>query len=1329
MDFTKENVNPNPRDKSTPFGILFFTYTFGMFKKGYSKTLQVDDLYNPIKSDRSMLLGDRLERAWNKLYEKDKNTKKKASLLVALIVAFWPEYTSLGINIVLMSIFQLVQPLVLGQLLDFFRVGSHLTRTDALWYAGAMSLCTFLLALLNNQYIMNAFHYGMRVRAASCALIYRKALRLSKTALGETASGKIVNLLSNDVSRFDLVTIFIHHMWVSPLTTIIILYFMWVDAGWAGILGIVTVFVVVPIQGYTGKLSAIYRKATALKTDERVRLMDEILSGIQVIKMYAWEKPFAKLIKYARKVELKVITKSSYVRGLYMTFNIFTTRLALFTTLLVVALSNEPITASKVFVIMSYLNIISQTMSQMFVRGISEIAELFVAIKRLEEFMLNDEFSSLALPQNNNEYTTHAHLLNLHDLTVKWNARLSDNALENINIVVDRGQLVGVIGPVGSGKSSLLQTILGELELDSGKLDVNGTVSYASQEAWVFAATVRQNILFGSEYDKKKYNDVVKACALERDFQQFPQGDLSIVGDRGASLSGGQKARINLARAIYRDADIYLLDDPLSAVDIHVSKHLYDQCINGYLYNKTRILVTHQVHHLKDADHIIILNNGRIENEGNFKQLSESDNLYAKLLTAEPELTEEPKLELSKKDRKMSVKSIKSLASAMSELSIPEAMLAEQDDDSEEEREQEIKLKDLQEESSKGKVKGNLFLKYFFAGGNCCFVLLVSLLYILAQVLAMGVDYYVTFWVKIEEYKLTVNSINGDNWNITSTNSSQPELIPPPPFYFNVNDWERNTFIYIYGTLVISLFLVALTRSMLFYKLAMLSSQKLHDSIFYSVIRASMRFFDTNPGGRILNRFSKDIGSVDELLPKAILDAAQLILMSVGSIILITIVNPVFLGVVAVIGSISMAFRHVYLKTSKNIKRLEGVMRSPVFTHLNATINGLTTIRAFGAQTILKSEFDKHQDCHTSAWFMFIAASSSFGVYMDLLCVVFTTAITFSFLTFGSGLPAGDVGLAITQAISLSMMVQWGLRQSAEVANQLMSVERVLEYKELPPEKEPLQPKKPPQNWPQKGAITFDNMGLRYHENGSLVLRNLNLKIDPNEKVGIVGRTGAGKSSLIAALFRLADVEGRIMIDDLDTKDLQLEQLRSKISIIPQDPVLFSGTLRYNLDPFEEYSDDVLYKAIEEVELKDPANIINRLESRVMDRGANYSVGQRQLICLARAIVRRNKILMLDEATANVDPQTDALIQKTIRKKFADCTVLTVAHRLNTIMDSDKVLVMESGTMMEFDHPYVLLQNPKSIFYNMVAESGKALSEQLKKVAKDSYQRQSSLPE
>ncbi|KAJ8933694.1 hypothetical protein NQ314_013860 [Rhamnusium bicolor] len=914
-----------------------------------------------------------------------------------------------------MDIFvRLSQPLMLGKLLEYFKPDPTVTKTEALWYAGAVVGLNALSALLINQYIMGAFHYGMKVRAACCALIYRKSFPYN-----QTLTSIVLGLKTN---RFDIVSVFIHHMWIAPLSALIVMYFLYAEAGYAGALGIIPVFLVVPIQGYTGKLSAIYRKHTALKTDERVRLMDEIITGVQVIKMYAWEKPFEKIIKLARKAELKIVMKSSYVRALFMTFNLFTTRVALFCTLITMALTDQKITAAKVFVFMTYFNILSQTMSTMFVRGISEVAELLVAIKRLEEFMMNEEFETISSIQNNNDskFIDKKYAISLRQLTVKWNPSSTDTALNNINLNVARGRLIGVIGPVGSGKSSLLQTILGELNVVTGSIEINGSLSYASQEPWVFAATVRQNILFGAEYDKRRY-------------------------------MVDKKARINLARAVYRDVDIYLLDDPLSAVDIHVSKHLFDECINGYLVNKTRILVTHQVHHLKYADHIIIFNNGQIENEGTFNYLSASDNLYAKLLTSEPEPTDEERqkqMESVKVLRKMSIRSTKSsLASAVSELSIPESLLQEEVEEDEEEQ---IKMKDMQETSSKGKVHGSVMWKYFLAGGNICFVSIVLLLYALSQLMASGVDFFVSYWVNIEEFR-----------NVSRPGNATDEVVITPSV-----QWSTETCLYIYGGGIVGLFIIALLRSVLFYKLAMISSQKLHDVMFNSVIRATMRFFDTNPSGRILNRFSKDMGAIDELLPKAALDAGQILLLMVGSLVLVAIVNPQFLILVAIDGVFFLLLRHVFLKSSKNIKRLEGIMRSPVFTHLNATLQGLTTIRAFGAQNILRDEFDKHQDSHTSAWFMYIAASSAFGFWLDIICFIFVAVITFSFLTFGEnlGLRGGEVGLAITQAAALTGLVQWGMRQSAEVANQLMSVERVLEYKTLPQEKQPDIPKKPPKN-------------------------------------------------------------------------------------------------------------------------------------------------------------------------------------------------------------------------------------------------------------------------
>ncbi|XP_016909218.1 ATP-binding cassette sub-family C member 4 [Apis cerana] len=1385
MDTTNLKSKPNPREKANLLSVLLWWWTIDLFKIGYRKILQTDDLYTPLKTDRSNVLGDRLEKRWKIEMENSKKHKRKASLLRAIFRTFWWEYTVLGLMQILNEfIIRLGTPILLGGLLRYFKKSTNETYETALLYAAGICIATAINVITLNQAIFGAFHIGAKIRVATCSVVYRKALRLSKTALGETAPGKVVNLVANDVNRFDLVSIFIHHMWSAPISMLIIAYFLYTEAGYAGLIGIAAVSVVVPIQSYTGKLSSKFRLQTAIKTDERVRLMDEIISGVQVIKMYAWEKPFCALIETARKLELQVVTKSAYIRGIYMTFNLFTTRMALYATLISILLFGNELSADKVFVFSSYFNILAHTMSGMFVRGFAEIAECIVAVRRLQHFLMYEEFQDNIYTSNNftaslngsinsvskqvsnktskndipyidDEIDSYENLddslekrrhnglivvasdllqntanlmgekkhssmpieeiyaIKMTNLTAKWEPSQSENTLESVNLEMQKGKIYAVIGMVGAGKSSFLSAILGEIDITEGHVKVNGSLSYAGQEAWVFGSTVRQNILFGQSYDRHRYQKVIKACSLSRDFKQFPQGDQTVVGERGSSLSGGQKARINLARSLYRQADIYLLDDPLSAVDTHVSKHLFEECMQRYLAGKTRILATHQLQYVKNVDAIILIDQGKVTVFSNFQDLLKQRPEYAELLAAESETNEDSSLEKSTMRRQFSSSSTRSRT--------PEASSGGTDDEEEDEDPQ--GLNDGLEGTSRGAVKGSLFIKYFQTGANLCLAFTLLLLFISTQFIASLNDYFVPILVSAEEmrhyYLIQAKS------NITNDTLIE-----------NLDISSMYKYLYIYTIIVVGIFCIGITRSLSFYKVCILCSQKLHDMAFSALIRTGMRFFDINPSGRILNRFSKDMGAIDELLPKAILDAGQICMMMVGSLTVSCIINPLFLIPIIFLGTVFYWIRKVFLKTSKNIKRMEGITRSPVFTHLNATLNGLSTIRAYCAQDILKKEFDKLQDVHTSTVYMYVTASTAFGFSLDVFCFIFISVVTFSFLLLEQSFSGGEVGLAITQVMAMTGMIQWGMRQNAEVANQLMSVERVLEYTQVIPEpnlrdrgkfakkteKQIALPANAPKNWPTDGMIKFRSVYLKYVEEDPPVLKGLNLIINPGEKIGIVGRTGAGKSSLIAALFRLTKIEGVLEIDGIDTGSICLEDLRRNISIIPQDPVLFSGTLRRNLDPFNEFTDKAIWEVLEEVELKDAVVTAGTgLESRVLDRGSNYSVGQKQLVCLARAILRNNKILMLDEATANVDPQTDALIQHTIRKKFAKCTVLTIAHRLNTIMDSDKVLVMDKGRMAEFDHPYILLQNSYSQFKSLVKETDRAMYDQLVKVAKQSY--------
>ncbi|XP_050579550.1 probable multidrug resistance-associated protein lethal(2)03659 isoform X2 [Bombus affinis] len=1326
----KAERKKNPREGANPLSHITFAFTLPTFWAGYHRDLEVTDLYKTLKEHNSNYLGTKISKAWQKDYEAYRKQKllnkekgcsdesytgrkklKAPSLLKVLMKCFGVQLIFYGVIYAVSDIvFRVMQPIFLGKLLRYY-TDTKMTKEDAYLYAGGVILCSGVLIFITHPYMLGILHMGMKLRIACCTLIYRKALKLSRTALGETTVGQAVNLLSNDVNRFDVALIYLHYLWLGPLETIIITYFMYMEVELSAIFGVIILLLFIPLQGYLGKKTSVYRLKTALRTDERVRLTNEIISGIQAIKMYAWEKPFSNLIERARRREISVIRGMSLVRGITMSFIMFTTRMSLFITIVTYVLYGHKITAEKVFMLQAYYNILRLNMTVYFPQGITQIAELLVSVRRLQKFMsyeeINEEDEKMECkqkkPKNHKdkndaniiEEEVHdgkrktanyqgEYIMSLKNANVKWFSHDHEDTLKNININVKSGELIAVVGQVGSGKSSLLNVMLKELPLKSGTIEINGKIAYASQEPWLFAGSVRQNILFGQKMDQFRYERVIKVCQLKRDFTLLPYGDKTIVGERGISLSGGQRARINLARAVYAENEIYLLDDPLSAVDAHVGKHMFEECIVKYLKGKTRILATHQLQFLRNVDRIIVLKDGEIEADGSYDELIAMGMDFGRLLENPAEEERPGSVPPSRSNsRNASSASLSSLKSSATEKEDPI---------------------EVAEARTKGRVSGKVYASYFKAGGNWCVVATIGMLCVLAQTLASASDLFISQWVNMEEKYVneTKDGVSEINWK---------------------GPISRDVCMYVYTGLIVSTVIITIVRSITFFSTCMRASIKLHDRMFRCISRATMKFFNTNPSGRVLNRFSKDMGAIDEVLPIALIDSLQIGLSLLGIIVVVAIANYWLLIPTVVIGIIFYYIRVFYLATSRSVKRLEGVTRSPVFGHLSATLQGLSTVRAFGAEEILTKEFDQHQDLHSSAWYIFISSSRAFGFWLDFFCVIYIMLVTLSFLVQDDGTgQGGNIGLAITQSIGLTGMFQWGMRQSTELENQMTSVERVGEYSnvESEPPLESTPDKKPKESWPEEGKIEFKNVYMKYDAAEPPVLKNLNLVIYPQEKIGIVGRTGAGKSSLISALFRLAELDGVIEIDGVKVNEIGLHDLRSKISIIPQEPFLYSGSMRSNLDPFNNYPDDVLWQALEEVELKEMG-----LDSHINEGGSNLSVGQRQLVCLARAIVKNNPILVLDEATANVDLRTDELIQKTIRSKFSTCTVLTIAHRLNTVMDSDRILVMDAGRAVEFDAPYVLIER-KGYLNSMINETGSSMAEVLKEVARQTYENRTS---
>ncbi|KAM9802673.1 ATP-binding cassette sub-family C member 4-like isoform 3-T4 [Syngnathus typhle] len=1062
MEALRQDVKDNPFSKANLFSKLFFCWLNPLFKTGYKRRLEQDDMYKVLPEDASDRLGEELQWYWDQEGKLATKAQRQPELTRVIVKCYWKSNARIGVYLVIQEVIKVIQPVLLGKLIEYFESPDTTGPTaihKAYGYAAGICLSTVSLAILHHLYFYHVQRAGMKIRVAMCHMIYRKALSLNNLALTKTTTGQIVNLLSNDVNKFDEVTLYLHFLWIAPLEAalVIILLMYWI--GPSCLAGMAVFFVLIPVQAMFGRLFSGLRADTAILSDDRIRTMNEVIAGIRVIKMYGWEEAFAALVDEVRRMEISKIMKSSYLRGLNIASFFMASKLIIFLTVCVYVLTGNRLSSSIAFMAVSLYGAVRLTITLYFPFAIEKVSEALISIQRIQNFLHLDEVAPqhLGLPAEEKKDC----MMKIQDLVCYWDKKQEAPTLQNVSFTIRPDQLLAVIGPVGSGKSSLLSAILGEMSEQSGAVKIRGDVTYTSQQPWILPGTVRSNILFGKELNRFKYDRVLRACALKRDMELLPGGDLASVGDRGANLSGGQKARVSLARAVYRDADIYLLDDPLSAVDAEVGKHIFEECICGLLRDKPRVLVTHQLQYLKAAHEIVVLKEGQMVAKGSYRELQNSGLDFTSLLKEEDIQEERPSTTLTLSDKSMSSMSSLSAScySLMDETCTPAAAQP-----TEEER------------RTQGAIGLQIYVKYFRAGANFLVLFLLMLLNVLAHVAFVLQDWWLAHWASEQQHVNVTQFHNGS--------------VPVP--------LDLDLYLSVYAGLTGAAVVFGFVRNLVFFNVLVNSAQTLHNRMFGSILRTPVHFFQNNPIGRILNRFSKDMGFLDSMLPWTFVDFTQ---------------------------------------------------------------------------------------------------------------------------------------------------------------------------------------------------------------------------------VGIVGRTGAGKSSLISALFRLAEPEGKITIDGFRTSDIGLHTLRQKISIIPQDPVLFTGTMRKNLDPLSQHTDEDLWNALREVQMKAAVEELpNKMETLLTESGSNFSMGQRQLLCLARAILRKNRILVLDEATANVDPRTDSLIQKTIRGKFQECTVLTIAHRLNTIIDCDRILVLDASKIHEYDEPYVLLQNHRGLFYQMVQQTGPAEAASLLHAAKQVYE-------
>uniref|UniRef100_A0A670Z4Z4 Multidrug resistance-associated protein 1 n=1 Tax=Pseudonaja textilis TaxID=8673 RepID=A0A670Z4Z4_PSETE len=1293
-----ENIH-GPVSVITAIGRMSHTWVFKLMIHGYRQPLEAKDLWSLNKEDTSEEVVPGLAAHWAREYawarkcvpllyspkkpaQGSSSSSDVAEEAEALILGLPPRsrepslfrvlYKTFGPYFLMSFLFKASHDLMmftgpeLLKLLINFVNDKSAPSWQGFLYTGLLFFTASLQTLVLHQYFHICFVTGMRLKTAVIGAIYRKALVITNSARKTSTVGEIVNLMSVDAQRFMDLATYINMVWSAPFQVMLALYLLWQNLGPSVLAGVAVMLLLVPVNAVIAMKTKTYQVAHMKSKDSRIKLMNEILNGIRVLKLYAWELAFKRKVLQIRQEELKVLKKSAYLAAIgTFTWVCAPFLVALSTFAVYVSVSEKNILdAQKAFVSLALFNILRFPLN-ILPMVVSSMVQASVSLKRLRVFLSHEELDPDSVVRAG------SNSVSVKGASFSW----SRTEPPVLNLAIPDSSLVAVVGQVGCGKSSLLSALLGEMEKQEGHVSLRGSVAFVPQQAWIQNATLMENILFGRELDGRHYQRVVEACALLPDLELFPSGDQTEIGEKGVNLSGGQKQRVSLARAVYADTDIYLLDDPLSAVDAHVGKHIFDKVIGpkGLLKHKTRILVTHGVSYLPLMDTIVVLSEGKISEMGSYQELLKHGGAFAEFLHTYAGVDHNAAGGGKERMCENSVQ-VRRWASGVSwdRLSPWPSGGGGGGLDP-----QQGASCDLRKGGPPcvSQVKTTVYWEYMRAIG-LVISFLSLLLFLCNHVASLASNYWLSLW------------------------TDDPVL--------NGTQQHTSLRLGVYGALGISQGVAVFGYSMAVSVGGIFASRRLHLDLLHNVLRCPVSFFEQTPSGNLVNRFSKEMDTIDSTLPQVIKMFMGSLFNVLGACVIILLATPIAAVVIPPLGLTYFFVQRFYVATSRQLKRLESVSRSPVYSHFNETLLGVSVIRAFGEQKRFIRQSDLKVDENQKAYYPSIVANRWLAIRLESVgnCIVLFAAL-FAVIARHS-LSPGLVGLSISYSLQITTYLNWLVRMSSEMETNIVAVERVKEYSEKEKEAEWTSEREAaPPGWPQEGRVEFRGYGLRYRGDMDPVLRDVSVVIRGGEKVGIVGRTGAGKSSLMLGLFRIKEAaEGEILIDGVNIARIGLHDLRFKITIIPQDPILFSGSLRMNLDPFEQYSDDDVWMSLELAHLKVfVSSLPDKLLHECSEGGENLSVGQRQLVCLARALLRKSKILVLDEATAAVDLETDSLIQSTIRTQFEGCTVLTIAHRLNTIMDYTRVIVLEKGRIVECGAPADLIERG-GIFCNMAKDAG-----------------------
>ncbi|WOL09093.1 hypothetical protein Cni_G17846 [Canna indica] len=1258
----QETPKSSEQKKPGLFSRLSFSWLNPLLRRGYSKPLQLHDIPPLSFEDSSLCAYKQFFQVWNvELRRRDGGGRGVNLVSLSLAKCFLTEILITAFYALLKTMAISASPILLYLLVWY----NYLEERDlriGLALVAVLVVLKLVESLSQRHWFFESRRLGMRMRSALMAAVFEKMLKLS-SARRRHSTGEIVNYIAVDAYRLGDFPFWFHMAWSMPLQ----LLFSVVIIFWAVGLGALPGLIPLAVLGVANvPLAKILQDSQAkfmAAQDERLRATSEALSNMKIIKLQSWEERFRKMIEGLRDVEFKWLSeiqmKKASGSALYWMSPTIVSSVIFAST---AAMKSAPLNATTIFTVLAALRVMSEPV-RMLPEALSIIIQVKVSLDRINVFLQEDEIKAEDVKKNHLQDSNLS--VEVRNGAFCWEPSGKSNpTLKNLNLSIKRGEKIAVCGPVGSGKSSLIYAILGEIPKLSGTVEIFGSIAYVSQTSWIQSGTIRDNILYGKPMDGTLYDKAIKCSALDKDIENFDHGDLTEIGQRGLNMSGGQKQRIQLARAVYNDADIYLLDDPFSAVDAHTAAILFHECVMSALENKTVILVTHQVEFLTETDRILVMEDGKVAQQGTYEELLKSGTAFEQLVNAHQ--SSMTMLSSSDDGKQTRVENTSSNQESYLHQS------PKQDS------ELEISTKDFSamqltedEKTEIGDLGWKPYRNYFEVSKG--YILLVWM--ILLQITFVFFQSISNYWLAIVVQVQQINS---------------------------------GLVVGVYAAFSILSCVFAYVRSLVAAQQGLRASKAFFSSFMDSVFKAPMLFFDSTPIGRILTRASSDLSILDFDIPYSLVFVlAGGIELIVTIIIMASVTWQVVVVAIPVLIIMVFAQRY-YVASARELVRINGTTKAPVMNNAAESLLGVVTIRAFGTiDRFIKTNLQLI-DTDASLFYYTIGTLEWILLRVEALqnLTIFTSSL-FLVLLPPSAISPGFSGLCLSYALTLSACQVFLTRFYANLENYIISIERIKQFMHIPSEPPAIiNERRPPTSWPREGRIDLHELRVKYRPNAPLVLKGLTCTFAAGNRIGVVGRTGSGKTTLISSLFRLVDpYSGRILIDELDICSIGLKDLRMKLSIIPQEPTLFRGSIRSNLDPLGLHTDEEIWEALEKCQLKTAiSSLPTLLDSAVNDDGQNWSAGQRQLFCLGRVLLRKNRILVLDEATASIDSATDAVLQRVIREEFSSCTVITIAHRVPTVIDSDMVMVLSYGKLVEYDKPSRLIENQSSAFSKLVAE-------------------------